>query len=195
VRRVGGTHEIDVDVRVLAATSLDLEAEVAAQRFRMDLFYRINVAHIKLPPLRARTDDIPLLAPTSPSATPARWVTRAWSWTRAHGSALRLPVAGQRRELQNVLKRSIAMSRSPTITAEDLPEALVAAAVVPHAGPAPGFFELREQHVAAFEKDYLQRLLHTCHGNISQAAAEARLPRGTFYRLLNRHAIDLTQFR
>jgi DNA-binding NtrC family response regulator len=196
VRRVGGTHEIDVDVRVLAATSLDLEAEVAAQRFRMDLFYRINVAHIQLPPLRARTDDIPLLAThfteryaremgheSMELDAGAMEVLCGYSWP------------GNVRELQNVLKRSIAMSRSPTITAEDLPEALVAAAVVRHTGPAPGYFELREQHVATFEKDYLQRLLHTCHGNISQAAAEARLPRGTFYRLLNRHAIDLTRFR
>jgi DNA-binding NtrC family response regulator len=196
VRRVGGKQEIDVDVRVLAATSLDLEAEVAAQRFRMDLFYRINVAHIKLPPLRARTDDIPLLA-THFTERYAREMGHEGMELDAGAMEVLCgyPWPGNVRELQNVLKRSIAMSRSPAITAEDLPEALVAAAVVQHAGPVPGYFELREQHVAAFEKDYLQRLLHTCHGNISQAAAEARLPRGTFYRLLNRHAIDLTQFR
>jgi transcriptional regulator of acetoin/glycerol metabolism len=102
---------------------------------------------------------------------------------------------GNIRELQNALKRAIAMGRCETITADDLPDAVVAAAVARPAGPGAGYFDLREQHVAAFERNYLERLLHNCRGNVSQAALEARLPRGTFYRLLNRHSLDPALFR
>jgi two-component system, NtrC family, response regulator PilR len=196
VRRVGGTHEIDVDVRVLAATALDLQAEVNAQRFRMDLFYRINVAHIHLPPLRARTEDIPLLVAHF-TARYAREMERVG--VELDSSALEVLCGyawpGNVRELQNVLKRAIALSRSANITPDDLPEALVAAAVAQPAGPSPGFFDLKEQHVASFEKEFLQRVLHACRGNISQAAAAARLPRGTFYRLLNRHGLEPGEYR
>jgi DNA-binding NtrC family response regulator len=196
VRRVGGTREIEVDVRVLAATSVDLQAEVDAQRFRMDLFYRINVAHIHLPPLRERREDIPLLVAHF-AAKYAPEMGRPG--TGMDDAALEIlcgyPWPGNVRELQNVLKRSIAMSRSATISSDDLPEALVAAAVGPTTGATPGFFQLKERHVASFERDFLQRLLRSCRGNISQAAADAQLPRGTFYRLLNRHGLDPAQFR
>jgi DNA-binding NtrC family response regulator len=196
IRRVGGTHEIEVDVRVLAATSLDLQAEVNAQRFRMDLFYRINVAHIHLPPLRERREDLPLLVDHF-AARYAREMGRA-GIEFDHGAMEVLcgyQWPGNVRELQNVLKRSIALSRAESIGADDLPEAVVAAAAGPASSELPGFFSLREQHVAAFERDYLQRLLMHCHGNISQAATEARLPRGTFYRLLARHELDPAAFR
>jgi two-component system response regulator HydG len=195
-RRVGAMQEIDVDVRVLAATSVDLEAEVAAQRFRMDLFYRINVAHLHLPPLRERTEDIPLLAEHFMFRY-AREMGREGAELDA--GALEVLCGynwpGNIRELQNALKRAIAMGRGETITADDLPDAVVAAAVARPAGPGAGYFDLREQHVAAFERNYLERLLHNCRGNVSQAALEARLPRGTFYRLLNRHSLDPALFR
>jgi DNA-binding NtrC family response regulator len=196
VRRVGGTHEIDVDVRVLAATSLDLEAEVAAGRFRIDLFYRINVAQIRLPALRERIEDIPILV--------SHFATRYAREMGREGIEIDPTTVevlcgytwpGNVRELQNVLKRSLAMSRGDRILPEDLPEALVAAAVIPAGGSTPGFFDLRDQHLAAFEKDYLRRVLIACHGNVSVAATEARLPRGTFYRLINRHSLDPADFR
>jgi DNA-binding NtrC family response regulator len=196
VRRVGGTQEMDVDVRVVAATALDLQAEVNAQRFRMDLFYRINVAHIHLPPLRQRPEDIPRLVAHF-AARYAREMGR--EDVDMDGAALEVLCGyswqGNVRELQNVLKRTIALARRDSIQAEDLPEHVVSAAAVSGDGAGPGFFEMRDQHVACFERDYLQRLLVACHGNISQAATEARLPRGTFYRLLARHAIDPATFR
>jgi two-component system, NtrC family, response regulator PilR len=196
IRRVGAQHEIDVDVRVLAATSLRLEDEVAAQRFRADLFYRINVAHIHLPPLRERADDIPLLVDHF-TARYAREMGRDGAELDATAMETLYGYLwpGNVRELQNVLKRAIAMSRSDTITTDDLPESIVSSAVARPDGQAVGYFDIREQYVAAFERDYLQRLLQSCHGNISQAATEARLPRGTFYRLLNRHSLDPALFR
>jgi DNA-binding NtrC family response regulator len=196
VRRVGGTEEVEVNVRVLAATSLDLAEEVRANRFRSDLFYRINVALIRLPSLRERMEDIPLLI-SHFGARYAREMER--EGIELDTSALEVLCGyawpGNVRELQNVLKRTIAMSRRDTITSDDLPEALVASAATPPSGCLPGFFKLRDQYVSAFEKDYLGRLLLTCRGNISQAALEARLPRGTFYRLLNRHGLDPAEFR
>jgi DNA-binding NtrC family response regulator len=196
VRRVGGRHEIEVDVRVLAATAVDLQAEVNAQRFRMDLFYRINVAQIHLPPLRDRVEDVPLLA-THFASRYAREMGR--DGVDLDTSAIEVLCGyrwpGNVRELQNVIKRALAMSRSGTISVEDLPETVVTNAVTHTRSASPGFFDLRDQHLAVFERDYLERLLTRCHGNISQAAAEAHLPRGTFYRLLNRHALDPAGFR
>jgi DNA-binding NtrC family response regulator len=196
IRRVGGTREIEVDVRVLAATSIDLEAAVNAQQFRADVFYRINVAHVHLPPLRERTDDIPPLI-----AHFMERYAREMGHDRVELDATALEVLcgyrwpGNVRELQNVLKRTIATRRGAVITVDDLPETLVSTAVIAPNGTSPGFFDLREQHVAVFEKEYLHRLLQAHHGNISQAATEARLPRGTFYRLLNRHSLDPTSYR
>jgi DNA-binding NtrC family response regulator len=196
VRRVGGTQEVEVNVRVLAATSLDLAEEVRANRFRIDLFYRINVAHVRLPSLRERMEDIPLLIAHF-TARYAREMGR--EGIELDSSALQVLCGyhwpGNVRELQNVLKRAIAMSRHDTITPGDLPEALLATTVIPSTGSLPGFFELREHYLAAFEKDYFQRMLLNCRGNISQAAVEAHLPRGTFYRLLNRHGLDPAEFR
>jgi DNA-binding NtrC family response regulator len=196
VRRVGGTQEIEVDVRVLAATALDLQAEVNAQRFRMDLLYRINVAHVHLPPLRQRTGDIARLVHHFVDRY-SREMGRAGIEFDATAMEVLCGYAwpGNVRELQNVLKRTIALARRESIGAEDLPEAIVSAAAVPGTGAAPGFFDLRDQHVACFERDYLQRLLQASRGNISQAAAEARLPRGTFYRLLSRHGLDPASYR
>jgi DNA-binding NtrC family response regulator len=196
IRRVGGTQQIPLDVRVLAATALDLEAEAKAQRFRMDLFYRINVTHIHLPPLRERSEDVPLLV----EHFAARYAAEMGrDGIRIDSGALDALCSyhwpGNIRELQNVLKRSIALSTTDTIRAADLPGA-VRPAILPEAGrDEVSFFELRDQHTAAFERQFLLRLLHECRGNISQAAAEARLPRGTFYRLLHRHGLDPASFR
>jgi DNA-binding NtrC family response regulator len=196
IRRVGGTNETDVDVRVLAATSLDLAEEVRANRFRMDLFYRINVAAIRLPPLRERVEDIPLLAAHF-TARYAREMGR--EGIELDGSALdcmcRYAWPGNVRELQNVVKRSIAMSCRDRIRDRDLPEPLSAPTSAGSGGAANGFFGLRDHYIACFEREYLQRSLLECGGNISQAAVRAEVPRGTFYRLLGRHGLAPAEYR
>jgi DNA-binding NtrC family response regulator len=197
VRRVGGTQEVEVDVRVLAATALDLQAEVNAQRFRMDLLYRINVAHIHLPPLRQRYGDIPCLVQHFLARYGQEMGREGIEFDAAAMEVLcGYAWPGNVRELQNVLKRTIALARRACILAEDLPESIVSAAATPGStGAAPGFFELRDQQIATFERDYLHRLLQQCSGNISHAATEASLPRGTFYRLLGRHGLDPASYR
>jgi DNA-binding NtrC family response regulator len=195
-RRVGGNHEIEVDVRVIAATARDLDKEVEAGRFRKELYYRINVARVELPPLRERSGDIPLLT----AHYVARYATEMGRGeVEAEAELLEVlrqyPWPGNVRELQNVVKRTLAMTRGPVLAADDLPDEIaVAARATPEPGKA-GFFELRERRTAAFEREYLTRLLEQHGGDVVAAARAAALPRGTLYRLLKKNEIKPTDFR
>ena len=198
VRRVGARQENPVDVRVVAATSRSIDQMVDRGEFRRDLFYRINVVRIDLPPLRIRGDDIGLLAEFFANraaqemgrqvgglSTDVYQVLKTYHWP------------GNVRELQNVVRRSIAMTRSPMVGIDDLPDEVVAAAgrsAGAEAG-AVGFFAQRAEHVARFEKQYLTDLLTRHLGDVSAAAREARLPRGTLYRLMKGHGLDGATFR
>ncbi len=196
IRRVGSTKEIDLNVRIVAASSVNLEEEVKKERFRLDLYHRIHVVRVELPPLRERTEDIPLLVEhfvalsakemdkgTVTISPEAMEVLTSYAWP------------GNVRELQNVIKRTIALARHEVILAEDLPDELVA-----HAGQTPsqkdgGYFALRERRLASFEKEYLKSLLVAAHGDVTGAAREAQLPRGTLYRLLKKHELNPADFR
>ena len=196
IRRVGGREEIPVDVRVIAATSRKLADEIKEGRFREDLYYRINVARIELPPLRERREDVPLLVEhfVARHATEmGRQVTGVDPEVLEVLSRYHWP--GNVRELQNVLKRALAMCRQATLAVEDLPDEIVVAAGEKPDSDNLGFFHVREQRISAFERDYLANLLRTSGGDVSQAAREARIPRGTFYRLLKKHDIDPSAFR
>jgi DNA-binding NtrC family response regulator len=196
IRRVGGNEEFDVDVRVVAATNRNIEREVAEHRFRGDLYYRINVGRIELPPLRERGEDIPLLVShlterycqemgRSPIEFEADAVEilQSYAWP------------GNVRELQNVIKRMLAMARGDSVCVEDLPEQIVAATETRSRPVAGGFFSLREDRINSFEREYLQALLRGLGGDISAAAREARLPRGTLYRLMKKHGLSTAEFR
>jgi len=195
-RRLGATREISVNLRVVAAASRDPAELIKEERFREDLYYRLNVGRIELPPLRERRGDVPLLvrhfveryaremgrlpADVSPDAME---VLTAYPWP------------GNVRELQNVLKRALAMTRNEVLTPDDLSDD-----VVTRAGPRQGagrgsFFELRAERVAAFEKEYLVSLLRSAGGDVTSAAREADVPRGTLYRLMKRHELTARQFR
>lgn len=196
VRRVGGREELEIDVRLVAATSRDLDAMVRQERFRQDLYYRINVVRIELPPLRVRGDDIGLLTeyfasrhsremsrPT-PSITPEAYqVLKQYHWP------------GNVRELQNVIRRAIALSKDNSIGLDDLPDEVIIASGQQDAGDAVGYFQLRDQHVAKFERQYLSDLLKRHRGDVRAAAGEAKLPRGTLYRLMKNHGLDSADYR
>ncbi|MEX2400472.1 MAG: sigma-54 dependent transcriptional regulator [Rhodothermales bacterium] len=196
VRRVGGNSEIDVDVRIVAATSRDLDEEVRHDRFRSDLYYRINVVRIDLPPLRERLDDIPALLrhflqryaremgrEDVEMDTSAAEVLASYSWP------------GNVRELQNVVKRMLAMAPDSTISINDLPAEIRGEAGCDGEAGQPGFFDLRDRQLEAFERRYLGNLLETNGGDVTAAASEAEVPRGTFYRLLNKHGITPSDYR
>jgi DNA-binding NtrC family response regulator len=197
VRRVGARQETAVDVRVIAATSRHLDEMVERGEFRRDLFYRVNVVRIDLPPLRARGDDVGLLAeffanraaqemgkPVSGLSMDAYQVLRGYHWP------------GNVRELQNAVRRAVAMTRSATAGVEDLPDDIVAAAGRAAGDAAEmGFFAQRAAHMAQFERQFLTDLLARHQGDVTAAAREAKLPRGTLYRLMKGHALDGAAFR
>ena len=199
VRRVGARKETPVDVRVVAATSRNVDAMVEEGTFRRDLFYRINVVRISLPPLRQRGDDIGLLAELFASragremghqagrlSTDAYQVLRHYHWP------------GNVRELQNVIRRALTLASGEVAGVDDLPDELVAAAGGQRdtaTATDDGFFAERAAHVARFERQYLTDLLQRLRGDVSAAAKLANVPRGTLYRLLKSHQLEPARFR
>jgi two-component system response regulator PilR (NtrC family) len=176
-RRLGGTEEVDADIRVIAATNRDLAKMVAAGEFREDLFYRINVIPIRLPALRERTDDIPLLA----DHFVGRFATQMGKQvTGISGAAMACLKAyawpGNIRELENAIERAVALERTPSILVESLPEQLRGAsssAAAPSAQPEnfpDAGFDL-EQHVQHIEREYIAEALRRA-GGVKVKAAE-----------------------
>ncbi|MCW8139564.1 MAG: sigma-54-dependent Fis family transcriptional regulator [Planctomycetota bacterium] len=124
-RRVGGTKLVKVDVRVVAATNKRLTEQVQAGRFREDLFYRLNVIHIEVPPLRERADDIPALVRAFLEAHHRKGLPRREVSPEALAALTAYPWPGNVRELRNIIERSLILCRGETILADDLPAALV----------------------------------------------------------------------
>ena len=196
IRRVGGREEIDIDVRIVAATARNLDDMIRQGTFRQDLYYRIDVVRIDLPPLRERGDDIGLLA---------EYMVHRYGREMSHKLKGITPEAyqvlaqyhwpGNVRELQNVVRRGIALTKEPMISVDDIPDDLVAAAGQGRSGGAVGYFELRDEHTARFERQYLNDLLVRHHGDVRTAAQEARLPRGTLYRFMKKLGLDGGSFR
>jgi two-component system response regulator PilR (NtrC family) len=171
-RRVGGTDEIEADIRVIAATNRDLAAMVAEQRFREDLFYRINVIPVRLPALRERREDIPLLAEhflakySEQMGKPLTGLSQ-----EALGLLQRYEWPGNIRELENVVERAVALERTPAVLPESLPEhvrGVPSAAKTPVVLPEAGF-DL-EQHVRNLERDYIAQALRKAGGVQVKAA-------------------------
>jgi DNA-binding NtrC family response regulator len=194
VRRVGGKEEVAVDVRIVAASALDIADMVKRQAFRSDLYYRINVARIVLPALREHAEDIAQLTAHFAGRF-AREMGRGA--VRFDAEALEVLGAygwpGNVRELQNTIKRALVNSSDDVVCAEDLPPDIVAAAA--DRPGAVGFFAAREHQVTVFERQYFADLLRVHHGDVTHAAAEAQLPRGTLYRLLKKHCLNPAEFR
>uniref|UniRef100_A0A7C2P0B5 Sigma-54-dependent Fis family transcriptional regulator n=1 Tax=Schlesneria paludicola TaxID=360056 RepID=A0A7C2P0B5_9PLAN len=201
LRRVGGREEIKVDVRIVAATARNLEEMIQQKRFREDLYYRINVVRIDLPPLRLRGDDLGLIAEHFAQRYSREMGKDVVGITpEAYNVLTRYRWPGNVRELQNVIRRGIALTKRQMISLDDLPDELVASAGErgtedgdPQA--VSGFFAQRDKFVAEFEREYLSALLRRHQGNVKAAAIEADLPRGTLYRLMKNHHLDGEQFR
>ncbi len=177
-RRLGGTEEVEADIRVIAATNRDLAKMVSEGTFREDLFYRINVIPIRLPSLRERTEDIPLLADHF-AAKFAQQMGKAV--TGISGAAIACLRAyawpGNIRELENAIERAVALERTPSILVDSLPEQLRgagSAAAGQGAAPAESFpdngFDL-EQHVQHIEREYIAEALRRA-GGVKVKAAE-----------------------
>ncbi len=206
LRRVGARKETPVDVRIVAATSRDIDGMLENGTFRRDLFYRINVVRISLPPLRQRGDDIGLLAEFFASRAGREMGLKAGRFSADTYQVLRhYSWPGNVRELQNVIRRAMALTADDVIGVDDLPDNVVTVAgkhmpdtsnELKQSSPSSGgFFALKATHVAEFEQHYLYEIMKRLHGDVSAAAKEAHVPRGTLYRLLKSHNIEPSRFR
>lgn len=206
VKRVGSNEARTVDVRVIAATNVDLRQRVREGRFREDLYYRLDVISIVLPPLRERRQDIPLLANHFLRKYAARTGKRVSSIAPAALRAMETySWPGNVRELENAIERAVVLARSDTITLEDLPSlrpGASRASTTPSRWPPPTnrsladlpYTEARRRALIEFERAYVTELLSRARGNISQAAREAGLDRSNFKRVLRRVRAFEAQF-
>jgi DNA-binding NtrC family response regulator len=169
-----------VDVRVISATNADLRAEVAAGRFREDLFFRLNTIEIRLPPLRERREDIPALAAHFLRQHARRYGKALTGFDAAALQAL-LGHAwpGNVRELDHAVERSVLMTQGPLVRREDL-------ALQSHAAATPSIEELTLEEV---ERLLIQKALDRYGGNVSQAARALGLSRSAMYRRLQQHGL------
>ncbi len=189
VRPVGAAENRRVNVRVLCATNADLRARMREGRFREDLYYRIHVIRIELPPLRERTEDLPLLATHLIEKHAARLSRPARPLSASAVEALaRHPWPGNVRELENVLARAVILTRTEAIEARDLgleaPDEPATSAL--HSFGDRSFADAKRAATEAFERAYLREVLRKAEGNAARAAKMAGLDRSNFRRLLVR---------
>jgi two-component system, NtrC family, response regulator GlrR len=187
VRAVGATQPLEIDVRVVSATQRDLRAEIAAGRFREDLYYRLGAVTLSLPPLAARREDIPLLAAHFLPKLAARHGKRVGGFAPdAVALLLTAPWPGNVRQLHDVLEKCVAACSSRL-----LPAALVRRALAVPGDDLAAFDEARRR----FELEFLTRILRITDGNVAQAAKLAKRNRGDFHSLLARHRLDAAAFK
>ncbi|MEQ5800931.1 two-component system response regulator GlrR [Halomonas sp. H10-9-1] len=187
IRPLGSTTQVPVDVRVISATHRDLDRAMAEGEFREDLYYRLNVVNLRLPPLKERAEDVPLLA----KHLVAQAAERHKPFVKGFSpEALKLLAAsawpGNVRQLVNVVEQCVALTGTAII-----PEALVAQALAAEEQALPTFNDAR----AAFERRYLIKVLKLTDGNVTQAARIAGRNRTDFYKLLARHDLEPASFK
>ena len=192
IRRVGGTKQIAVNIRLVSATNRELRDPAGKGTFREELYYRINVIAVTLPPLRSRKGDVALLAHTFLKKYGLNHATlrgfdpeviaalEAYSWP------------GNVRELQNIIERACALAEGETVTLHDLPEHVrqsqpLASQSLPRLDTSFSLKEAREKWLGQLETAYVQDVLQRNGGNVSQAARAAGIDRKTFHRLLSKH--------
>jgi two-component system response regulator GlrR len=188
IRPVGSTETVPVDVRVISATHQDLESAIEDKSFREDLYYRLNVVTLEIPPLAERREDIPLLVEHMLDHAAAK--NTAVSVRRFSKEAVELMISaswpGNIRQLRNVVEQCIALTTSPLI-----PARLVERALRTKEKSFLPFACARDQ----FECDYLTHLLAMTEGNVAQAARLAERNRSEFYKLLHKHELEPSVFR
>jgi DNA-binding NtrC family response regulator len=188
VRRVGGTGYTQVSVRVVAATNRNLRAEIAAKRFREDLYYRLAVVRMHVPPLRERPDDVPLLVE---------------HFARQFGGDRRLDISreelerlrhhawpGNVRELRNVIERACALSKGPKLEIDEAFDEKTSGGITADTVNVDlPFKEAKAQIVDNFEREYIRAQLKLHGGNLSAAARSSEVDRKHFRELLRKHGL------
>lgn len=185
---LGSTKLRKVDVRIIAASNLDLEEAIQNGKIRQDLFYRLNVISLILPPLRERRDDVPLLSryfvarysaefnkELTGVAPDALQILMAYSWP------------GNVRQLQHVIERATVMAEGSELTTQDLD--------MPVSQDCESLKQAKAKEIAKFEKNYIQGLLSVYNGNITRAAEVAQKNRRALWQLIQKHRIDVSRFK
>lgn len=190
-RPLGSTTMRHANVRVIAASNLDLREAVGNGKVRQDLFYRLNVISLVLPPLRDRREDIPLLARHFVDKYSREFNKGTMDLSpEVLNSIMLYSWPGNVRELEHVIERAIVLCEGPTISARDL--------VVSNSPALVGGESLRQakaKEIARFEKNYIQGLLSACKGNITKAAQVAQKNRRAFWQLIQKHEINVSNFK
>ena len=190
-RPLGSARSRSADVRIIAAGNVEFDEAVDSGRLRRDLYYRLNVIPLRLPPLRERREDIPLLTrhflakysailkkPDIVILEDAMTALTSYAWP------------GNVRELEHLIERAVALCRQQIIQCEDLGLPRVRASA-----PKTSFREAKAKIVAQFERGYIQELLSECGGNVSQAARTAQKNRRALLHLIRKYHIDVKTFR
>ena len=180
-RRVGGEKDIESDVRVVAATHRDLRGAVNDGTFRADLYYRLAVARIRVPPLRDRPEDIPALV--AHFAREIQGTDELPFGADVLAALAKHPWSGNVRELRNVVESALAMGRLKLEETASLP------AMKPADAPLEPYRDARAKILDAFEKEYLGRLIAECEGNASEASRRAKMDRNYLVSLLKKHGL------
>lgn len=204
---VGKTTPVKLDTRFICATNRDLELEVQAGRFRRDLFYRLAVVHIDLPPLRERGDDVRLLAEHFLHSLQTPGHPRKKLSPAAFALLQRYRWPGNVRELRNAIERGMALARGEWIEPADLPvpvrraaeaDSATGATAEGRSGDSPATdprSPSRTDALQAAERDYLAALLRNHSGNVAQAARQAGLSRQGLHRLLKKYGVEAAEYR
>ena len=180
VRRVGSAIYRDVDVRIVAATNRDLAQEVESGSFRSDVFHRLSIVRVRLPALRERKEDIPLLVEKFLAGSGVRVASSTMALLQEYDWP------GNVRELKNVLRRGVALKSEGTLEPEHLGLAGAASTERP---AADTYHEAKAQLIETWEKSYVRRLLDDTGGNVSQAARKCGLGRAYLHRLIRKYQL------
>jgi DNA-binding NtrC family response regulator len=190
-RPLGSPKIKQADVRVVAASNLNLEEAVDMGKVRQDLFYRLNIISLTLPPLRDRREDIPLLARHFLARYSREFDSHVEDFADEAMSMLMIySWPGNVRELEHAVERAVVMCNKPLIQAVDI--------VLSNRALSTKRESLREakaKEIARFEKNYIQGVLSACRGNITRAAEISQKNRRAFWQLIQKYRIDVSRFR
>ncbi|NLF44570.1 MAG: sigma-54-dependent Fis family transcriptional regulator, partial [Syntrophomonadaceae bacterium] len=202
ITRIGGTQSIPVDVRIICATNKDLLTEMEYKRFRKDLYYRLNVISIMIPPLRERQEDIRLLTNYFLKDSYAYWEEEKNSLDPAMLASLEAyDWPGNVRELQNVIERMLNTAKGARLSAADLPDDLFPGQLDRNSGrelpalkkPGRSIKEARELSKLLMQEEerlLIIELLQAYEGNVSQVARELGISRTTLYKKMEKYKVD-----
>ncbi|MDI7260154.1 MAG: sigma-54 dependent transcriptional regulator, partial [Thermodesulfobacteriota bacterium] len=193
--KVGDTKVHKTNIRIVTATNKDLKTEVDQGRFREDLYYRLNVIALHIPPLQKRLHDIPSLAYHFIREFNIRLNKRVTRITEETlGKMMNHTWPGNIRELKNTIEKIMNFKENETITLEDLPEEIRNLKDDKHSFDRP-FKDIKKEVVTHISKDYIKGLLSLQKGNVSKAALKAQMDRGNFQKLMKRFNISAKDFR